>query len=129
MSHHKEVIRTDKAPKAIGPYSQGIATGTFVFTSGQIGMDPETGVLVEGGIREQTERTLRSISAVLEAAGCSTADATLCTVYLKDMNDFAAVNEVYATFFSDAPPARVTIETARLPKDALVEISCIAVKQ
>ena len=128
MSHHKEIIRTETAPKAIGPYNQGISAGKFVFTSGQIGMDPATGALVEGGIKEQTERTLRNISAILEAAGCAMADVTLITVYLKDMNDFAAMNEVYATFFTEAAPARATVEVSRLPKDALVELSCIAVK-
>jgi 2-iminobutanoate/2-iminopropanoate deaminase len=128
MSHHKEIISTDRAPKAIGPYNQGISAGPFVFTSGQIGMDPVTGALVEGGIREQTERTLRNVAAVLEAAGCALADVTLSTVYLKDMNDFAAMNEVYAAFFTDAAPGRATVEVSRLPKDALVEVSCIAVK-
>ena len=128
MSHHKEIISTENAPKAIGPYNQGISAGPFVFTSGQIGMDPTTGALVEGGIKEQTERTLRNVAAVLEAAGCTLADVTLSTVYLKDMNDFVAMNEVYATFFTEAAPGRATVEVSRLPKDALVEVSCIAVK-
>jgi 2-iminobutanoate/2-iminopropanoate deaminase len=128
MSHHKEIIRTEHAPKAIGPYNQGISAGPFVFTSGQIGMDPATGTLVEGGIKEQTERTLGNVAAVLEAAGCTLADVTLSTVYLKDMDDFAPMNEVYAKFFTEAAPGRATVEVSRLPKDALVEVSCIAVK-
>ena len=128
MSHHKEAISTEHAPKAIGPYNQGITVGPLVFTSGQIGIDPHSGTLVEGGIREQTKRTLQNISAILEAAGCATADVASTTVYLTDMDDFTSMNSMYATFFSEAAPARATIEAARLPKDALVEISCIAVR-
>ena len=128
MSHHREIIRTENAPNAIGPYSQAVAAGNMVFVSGQVGFDPPTGNLVEGGIREQTHRALTNVSEILLAAGSSIADVTACTVYLKDMNDFAAMNEVYATFFSSQPPSRATVEVSRLPKDSLVEISCIAVK-
>ncbi len=128
MSHHREIIHTDQAPKAIGPYSQANIAGNLVFVSGQLGFDPATGNFVDGGVREQTEQALRNMRAILEAAGASLADVTACTVYLKDMNDFAAMNEVYATFFSENPPSRAAIQVARLPKDGIVEISCIAVK-
>lgn len=128
MSHHREIIHTDQAPKAIGPYSQANIAGNLVFVSGQLGLDPATGNFVDGGVREQTEQALRNMRAILEAAGASLADVTACTVYLKDMNDFAAMNEVYATFFSENPPSRAAIQVARLPKDGIVEISCIAVK-
>ena len=130
MSHHKESISTEHAPKAIGPYNQGIMVGPLVFTSGQIGIDPHSGALVEGGIREQTKRALQNISSIIEAAGCTTADVVSVTVYLADMDDFTSMNNMYATFFSASgtAPARATLEAARLPKDALVEISCIAVK-
>lgn len=128
MSHHREIIHTDQAPKAIGPYSQANIAGNLVFVSGQLGFDPATGNFVDGGVREQTEQALRNMRAILKAAGASLADVTACTVYLKDMNDFAAMNEVYATFFSENPPSRAAIQVARLPKDGIVEISCIAVK-
>jgi 2-iminobutanoate/2-iminopropanoate deaminase len=128
MSHHRETVHTDKAPQAIGPYSQANTAGNMVFVSGQLGMDPVTGTFVEGGVRGQTERALLNLSAILEAAGATLGDVTACTVYLKDMNDFAAMNEVYAGFFAVNPPSRAAIEVARLPKDGLVEISCIAVK-
>jgi 2-iminobutanoate/2-iminopropanoate deaminase len=128
MSHHREIIHTDQAPKAIGPYSQANIAGNLVFVSGQLGFDPATGNFVDGGVREQTEQALRNMRAILEAAGASLADVTACTVYLKDMNDFAAMNEVYATFFSENPPSRAAIQVARLPKDGIVEISCIAFK-
>ena len=128
MSHHREIVHTDQAPKAIGPYSQANIAGKMVFVSGQLGFDPATGNFVDGGVREQTEQALRNMRAILEAAGASLADVTACTVYLKDMNDFAAMNEVYATFFSENPPSRAAIQVARLPKDGIVEISCIAVK-
>jgi len=128
MSNHRESVHTDKAPAAIGPYSQANIAGSMVFVSGQLGLDEQTGVFVEGGIRAQTEKALRNMRAVLEAAGASLDDVTACTVFLKDMNDFAAMNEVYATFFTENPPSRAAIEVARLPKDGIVEISCIAVK-
>lgn len=128
MSHHRETVSTDAAPAAIGPYSQANTAGNMVFVSGQLGLDAQTGAFVAGGVREQTEKALRNMQAILEAAGASLDDVTACTVYLKDMNDFAAMNEVYAGFFQSNPPSRAAIEVARLPKDGLVEISCIAVR-
>ncbi|MCS6873790.1 MAG: RidA family protein [Pyrinomonadaceae bacterium] len=121
-----EVISTDKAPKAIGPYSQAIKFGNIVFCSGQIPIDPLTGEFVPGGIVEQTEQVLKNLSAVLEAAGSSLQKVVKTTVFLADMNDFAAMNEVYERFFSRNKPARSTVQAARLPKDARVEIECIA---
>jgi 2-iminobutanoate/2-iminopropanoate deaminase len=128
MSHHREIIHSDRAPRAIGPYSQANIAGNMLFVSGQLGLDAETGEFVAGGVREQTNRALQNLQAILEAAGCTLDDVTACTVYMKDMNDFAAMNEVYATYFGTNPPSRAAIEVARLPKDGLVEISCIAVK-
>lgn len=128
MSHHREVISTADAPQAIGPYSQAIVAGSLVFVSGQIGLDPKTGQFAEGGVSAQTQQMLRNVSAILAAAGCTLQDVVSCTVFLKDMNDFAAMNDAYATFFTRQPPSRAAAEACRLPKDALVEIACIAVK-
>ena len=128
MSHHRETVHTDHAPKALGPYSQANVAGNMIFVSGQLGLDPATGNFVDGGVKEQTRKVLENLRAILDAAGASLDDVTACTVFLKDMNDFAAMNEVYATFFTAHPPSRAAIEVARLPKDGLVEISCIAVK-
>ena len=125
----KTVIATGKAPAAIGPYSQGIRTGNLVFTAGQIALDPETQQVVAPGITEQTERVLENLKAILEAAGSSMAQTVKATVFLKDFNDFAAMNAVYATYLSGegvAPPARSTVEVSRLPKDVLVEIDLVA---
>ncbi len=122
----KQVIATSGAPAAIGPYSQAIASSGLVFLSGQIPLDPTTGALIEGGIAEQTERVLQSMKAVLEASGSSLGSVVKTTVYLKDMGEFAAMNEVYARHFHENPPARATVEVARLPKDVRVEIDCIA---
>ena len=122
----KEVIATNKAPGAIGPYSQAIRTESMVFASGQIALDPETGVLPEG-IEAQTEQALKNCKAVLEAAGTGLQNVVKTTVFLSDMGNFAAMNAVYAGYFPDCPPARSAVEVARLPKDALVEIECIAV--
>ena len=122
----KQIIETDQAPQAIGPYSQAVVAGVFVFASGQIPIDPATGQLVEGGIAEQTEQVLRNVSRLLEAAGTSLARVVKTTVFLADMNDFAAMNEAYATFFGQEPPARSTVQAARLPRDARVEIDVIA---
>lgn len=120
------VIHTDNSPPAIGPYSQGIAANGFVYTAGQGGIDPSTRQLVEGGVQAQTRQTLQNLAAILEAAGCSLADVIKTTVYLANMDDFAAMNEVYATFFSDNPPARTTIQAARLPLNFAVEIEAVA---
>lgn len=122
----RDVISTPRSPKAIGPYSQGIKASGFVFVSGQLAVDPSSNQLVEGGAALQAERALENLRAILEAAGSSLAKAVKVTIYLKDMNDFSQVNEVYGAFFSAAPPSRSTVEVSRLPKDALVEIDLIA---
>lgn len=122
----RRIIETGNAPRAIGPYSQAVVAGGFVFASGQIPLDPETGEFVAGGVAEQTEQVLRNLSAVLEAAGTGLAHVLKTTVFLADMNDFAAMNEVYGRYFNDQPPARATVEAARLPRDARVEIEAIA---
>ncbi|MBK6798693.1 MAG: RidA family protein [Acidobacteria bacterium] len=121
-----ETIQTDLAPKAIGPYSQAIKAGGLVFTSGQIPLDPSTMKVVEGDIQKQTELVLNNLKAVLEAAGTSIDRVVKTTVFLADMNDFAAMNEVYASFFSSNKPARSTVQAARLPRDVSVEIEAIA---
>jgi len=125
-SPERERIQTDKAPAAIGPYSQAIKAGGFVFASGQIPIDPQTGQFVAGGIAEQTEQVLKNLSAVLEAAGSSLNLVVKTTVFLADMKEFSGMNEVYATFFSDPPPARATVAAAGLPRDARVEIEAVA---
>jgi len=122
----RDVIATPNAPKAIGPYSQAIRANGFVFISGQVPIDPATGNLISDGISEQTDRVLKSLSAILEAAGSSLEKAVKSTVYLKNMGDFAVMNEVYARYFTTNPPARATVEVSRLPKDVLVEIDIIA---
>jgi 2-iminobutanoate/2-iminopropanoate deaminase len=122
----REIIQTDNAPGAIGPYSQAIKAGGFVFVSGQIPTDPQTGEFVAGGITEQTEQVLKNLKAVLEASGSSLAHVVKTTVFLADMKEFSGMNEVYATFFSGAPPARATVAAAGLPRDARVEIEAVA---
>ena len=122
----KQVIHTDKAPAAIGPYSQAIQIGQLLFTSGQVPIDPETGAIVEGGIQEQARQSLNNIKAILNAAGTNMGAVVKTTVFLQDMNDFAAMNEVYAQFFQEPSPARSAVQVARLPKDVLVEIEAIA---
>jgi 2-iminobutanoate/2-iminopropanoate deaminase len=122
----RQVISTGSAPKAIGPYSQAIRAAGLLFLSGQVPLDPATGTLVEGDIGKQTERVMENLKAVLVAAGSSMERAVKMTVFLKDMNDFAAMNEVYGRYFPEDPPARTTIEAARLPKDARIEIDMIA---
>ena len=124
----KKIIKTNDAPQAIGPYSQAVEAGGFVFASGQIALDPKTGQVVPGGIREQTVRVMENLQAVLSAAGCSFADVVKTTVYLKNMEEFGAFNEVYGSFFPSTPPARATVEAARLPKDVLIEVDAIARK-
>jgi 2-iminobutanoate/2-iminopropanoate deaminase len=122
----REAVSTSAAPAAIGPYSQAIRAGSLLFVSGQIPLDPSTATMVEGGIAVQTHRVLRNLAGILEAAGSSLERVVRTTVYLADMNDFAAMNEVYATYFSSPAPARATIQAARLPKDSRVEIDLIA---
>jgi 2-iminobutanoate/2-iminopropanoate deaminase len=122
----KEIIQTDHAPQAIGPYSQAIKSNGLVFASGQIPIDPQTGQFVPGGIAEQTDQVLKNLSAVLKAAGSGLNRVVKTTVFLVDMQEFAAMNEVYAKFFTEDPPARATVEAARLPRDARVEIEAIA---
>lgn len=122
----KQVIHTDKAPAAIGPYSQAIQIGQLLFTSGQVPIDPETGAIVEGGIQEQARQSLNNIKAILNAAGTNMGAVVKTTVFLQDMNDFAAMNGVYAQFFQEPYPARSAVQVARLPKDVLVEIEAIA---
>ena len=123
----KDIIATDRAPRAIGPYSQAVRAGNLIFASGQIPIDPSTGEFVAGGIAEQTEQVLRNLTAVFEAAGIGLAQVVKTTVFLADMEDFVAMNEVYGRFFAQQPPARATVQAARLPRDARVEIEAIAV--
>ena len=122
----KEIISTDKAPAAIGPYSQAVKVGNFLFTSGMIPIDPATNTLVEGGIEVQAEQALTNIKNLLEASGSSTDKVVKTVVFIKDMNDFAKVNEIYAKYFTENYPARSCVEVARLPKDVLIEIEAIA---
>lgn len=125
----KNVIQTDKAPAAIGPYSQAIEVNGMIYTSGVVPIDPATGEVVEGDIRVQAKRVFESMKALLEAAGSDMSQAVKTTVFIKDMNDFAALNEVYATYFTGSFPARSCVEVARLPKDVLVEMEVIALKK
>jgi 2-iminobutanoate/2-iminopropanoate deaminase len=122
-----ESIATKEAPAAIGPYSQGVTAGNFVFLSGQIPLDPDTGEIVSGGIEKQTERVMNNLRAVLKAAGCDFRDVVRTTIYLTDLANFAAVNEVYGRCFTGTPPARATVQVSALPRGAHVEIDAIAV--
>lgn len=122
----RQAISTLSAPAAIGPYSQAIKSGNLLFLSGQIPLDPATGALVDGGIEEQTRQVFTNIGAILDAAGLSFDAVVSATVYVMDMNDFAKVNAIYAMYFSSPAPARATVQVARLPKDALVEIQVVA---
>jgi 2-iminobutanoate/2-iminopropanoate deaminase len=122
----RDVILTDRGPKPIGPYSQAIRAKGFLYVSGQVALDAKTGEMAGTDIRQQTERTLDNLKGILEAAGSNLHQVVKATVFLKDMNDFAAMNEVYAKYFTLAPPARSTVQVSRLPKDALVEIEVIA---
>ena len=124
----REVISTKDAPQAIGPYSQAIKANGFVFVSGQVAIDPATQQVVAGDAAAQTDRVLRNLSEILEAAGSGLGKVVRATVFLKNMNEFAAVNQVYGKYFSSAPPARSTVEVSRLPKDVLVEIDVIALE-
>ena len=125
----REVIEADGAPGAVGPYSQAIASGDLVWVSGQIGMAPDSGRLVEGGVEAETRQALRNLAAVLAAAGSGLDRVVRVTVYLTDMTDFEAVNRIYAESFPDRPPARVCVEVSRLPKEARVEVDAIALRQ
>ena len=127
MKTEKKVVTTEKAPRPVGPYSQALVVGRFVFVSGQAALDPSTGELVGGGVAAQTERVLENISAILEAAGTRLERVIKTNVFLVDMNDFAAMNEVYGRFFQTEQPARTTVAVARLPLDAVVEIEAVAV--
>ncbi|MGB9235380.1 MAG: RidA family protein [Terriglobales bacterium] len=122
----RDVISTKQAPQAIGPYSQAIRAAGLVFTSGQVAIDPATQQVIAGDVAAQTDRVLKNLAAILEASGSSLEKVVRCTVFLKNMGDFAAMNEVYGRYFKTAPPARSTVEVARLPKDVLVEIDAIA---
>lgn len=123
-----KILSTPKAPAAIGPYVQGVQAGQMVFVSGQLPIDPATGALCEGTVGDMTCQSVRNIAAILEQAGCTLADVVKTTIFLKDLEDFAQVNEAYATFFPENPPARACVQVAKLPKDARVEIEAIAVK-
>ena len=123
----KEIITTNQAPKAIGPYSVGVCAGGFIFTAGQVGIDPATGNVVEGGIQAETRQVLTNVRSILEAAGVSLEAVVKTTVFLRDMNDFAAMNAVYAEFFTHNPPARSTVAVAGLPNGVAVEIETVAV--
>lgn len=122
----KKIIMTEKAPAAIGPYSQAVKFGNMVFTSGALGIDPVTGAFAEGGIQAQTKQCLENLKAVLEASGSSLDKVLKATVFIKDMNDFPKINEIYGQYFTKEQPARSCVEVARLPKDALIEIEAIA---
>jgi 2-iminobutanoate/2-iminopropanoate deaminase len=122
----KDIVTTDRGPKPIGPYSQGVKANGLLYLSGQVALDPKTNEMLAGDIRQQTERTLDNIKGILEAAGSNLHHVVKTTVFLKDMNEFAQMNEVYGRYFTAAPPARSTVQVARLPKDALVEIEVIA---
>jgi len=122
----RDIVLTDKGPKPIGPYSQAIRANGFLYVSGQVALDPKTGELLGNDVAQQTQRTLENVKGILEAAGSNLHHVVKTTVFLKDMNDFAAMNETYAKYFPSAPPARSTVQVARLPKDALVEIEVIA---
>jgi 2-iminobutanoate/2-iminopropanoate deaminase len=122
----RRTIVTDRAPHAIGPYAQAVQVGEWIFVSGQIAVDPETGELVRGGIEEQTDRVLQNLRAILEAAGSSLENVVKTTVYLADLNDFSKMNEVYARYFPGEKPARATVEVSRLPRDARIEMEAIA---
>lgn len=126
FQHKKEIVVTDKAPKAIGPYSAGVTTGHLVFTAGQLGMNPETGELVEGGIQAETRQALDNLKAVLEAAGSNLSLVIKSTVFLNNINEFGLMNEVYGTFFTENFPARSAFQVAALPKGAAVEIEAVA---
>lgn len=123
----KQIISTDRAPAAVGPYSQAVKVGDFIYTAGQIPLEPQTGSLVEGGIEVQTRQVIQNLAAVLEAAGSSLNQIVKTTIFVTDIKDFATVNQVYGSFFSDRPPARSTVQVAALPLGARVEIEAVAI--
>ncbi len=125
----KKVVYTEKAPKPIGPYSQAIIVGDFIFTSGQIPIDPKTNQIVQGDIKEQTRQVLENLKAVLEEAGATLDDVVKVTIYMKDLGEFTQMNDVYSQYFKNSPPARTTVEVSRLPRDVKIEIDLIAVKK
>jgi 2-iminobutanoate/2-iminopropanoate deaminase len=122
----KRIVRTEEAPQAIGPYSQAVGGGGFVFAAGQLALDPHTGQLVPGDVRIQTKRVMENIKAILESAGSSLANVVKTTVFLRDLNDFGAMNEIYGSYFQEDPPARSTVQVAKLPRDGAVEIEVVA---
>jgi 2-iminobutanoate/2-iminopropanoate deaminase len=124
----REITKTEKAPRAIGPYSQAVKAGEFIFCSGQIPIDPQSGEIIPGGIEEQTRQVVKNLAAVLEKAGSSLERVVKTTVFMKDLSMFAEMNKIYGEFFKEAPPARATVEVSRLPKDVLVEIEVIALR-
>lgn len=124
----RKIISIDKAPKAIGPYSQGVCTNQLIFTAGQIGLDPVSGLIVEGGVEAETRRALTNIKNILEAAGSEMSNVLKTTVFLRDINDFNTMNEIYKSFFINEPPARSAVQVAALPKGAAVEIEAIAIR-
>lgn len=126
MSSHKKIISTDKAPQAIGPYSQAVQAGGFLFCSGQIALDPKTGQVAAQDIEGQTRRVMENVQEVLKAGGCTLDSVVKTTIFLKSMNDFPKVNEIYGSYFKSSPPARSTVEVSRLPKDVLVEVEVLA---
>ncbi len=128
MATERTIVSTEKAPAAIGPYSQAIAAAGLVFCSGQIPLDPASGQIIEGGIESQTRRVLDNLTAVLQAAGSSPEQVVKTTIFLADMNDFATVNTIYAEYFGTEPPARSTVQVARLPRDVRVEVEAIALR-
>jgi 2-iminobutanoate/2-iminopropanoate deaminase len=123
----KKVVFTEKAPKPIGPYSQAIIAGNLIFTAGQIPIDPATNQVVQGDIKEQTRRVLENLRAILESVGATFDDVVKVTIYMKDLNEFSAMNEVYSEYFKNSPPARTTVEVSRLPRDVRIEIDLIAI--
>jgi 2-iminobutanoate/2-iminopropanoate deaminase len=127
MSLKREVISTSNAPGAVGPYSQAVKAGSFVHTAGQIGLVPETGQMIEGGVEQQTEQAMKNVTAVLEAAGTKLENVIKTTIFLTDMADFAVVNRIYGGFFDDNPPARSTVQVTALPLNGLVEIETVAI--
>lgn len=126
MSVPHEIVKTDAAPAALGPYSQGVKAGGFLFLSGQIALDPKTGQVLVGDIKLQTRRAMDNLKAILEAGGSSLSKVVKCTVFLKDINDFGPMNEEYGSYFKELPPARTTVQVAKLPRDTLIEIDVIA---